>query len=86
MARKRSTGCASYKRGSGGQRLGVKVYGGAQVKTGGIIVRQKGTQFHPGMNVAKAKNDCLFALADGLVSFGHGRGGRRIVSVRPNPA
>ncbi len=59
------------------QRLGVKLYGGEMVRAGGIIIRQRGTKFSPGRGVAKAKDDTLFALVDGIVNFDP----RHIVSV-----
>ncbi|HVT64130.1 MAG TPA: 50S ribosomal protein L27, partial [Mycobacteriales bacterium] len=62
------------------QRLGVKRFGGQQVNAGEILVRQRGTHFHPGDNVGRGGDDTLFALAAGAVEFGHKRG-RRVVSV-----
>ncbi|EKA62223.1 50S ribosomal protein L27P [Janibacter hoylei PVAS-1] len=69
-------------RDSNAQRLGVKRYGGELVGTGQIIVRQRGTHFHPGDNVGRGGDDTLFALADGAVTFGSKRG-RKTVSVLP---
>ena len=63
------------------QRLGVKVSGGQPVRAGGIIVRQRGTRFHPGRNVGIGRDDTLFALADGVVLFD--RQGRRVNVVPP---
>ena len=63
-------------RDSNAQRLGIKVYGGQSVRAGGIIVRQRGTRYHPGRNVGIGRDDTLFALADGVVMFD--RQGRRI--------
>jgi large subunit ribosomal protein L27 len=60
--------------------LGIKVYGGQAIRAGGIIVRQRGTQFHPGRSVGMGRDHTLFALADGIVTFE--QGGRR-VSVQP---
>ena len=62
------------------QRLGVKVFDGTAVPAGAIIVRQRGTKFHPGDNVGRGGDDTLFALADGMVKFGS-RKGRRLVDV-----
>jgi len=63
------------------QRLGIKRYGGQPVKAGGIIVRQRGMRFTPGKGVARGKDDTLFALVGGVVSYN----GRRVVSVAPFP-
>ncbi|MDU0334687.1 50S ribosomal protein L27, partial [Enterococcus sp. 2CBP] len=64
------------------KRLGVKVYGGQQISAGGIIVRQRGTRFHPGVNVGVGKDHTLFALTDGKVQFGtKGALNKAIVSV-----
>ena len=75
-------GAASTKNGrdSNAQRLGVKRFGGEQVNAGEIIVRQRGTHFHPGANVGIGKDDTLFALSAGTVDFGTKRG-RRVVNV-----
>jgi len=67
-------------RDSTAQRLGVKVYDGTVVPAGAIIVRQRGTRFHPGHNVGRGGDDTLFATADGVVKFGT-RKGRRLVDV-----
>jgi large subunit ribosomal protein L27 len=75
MAHKKGQGSSRNGRESNSQRLGVKVYGGQSVRAGGIIVRQRGTHFHPGRNVARGKDDTLFALSDGVVMFD--RQGRR---------
>lgn len=69
MAHVKGTGTTSLGRDSQGQRLGVKLFGGEKAKKGGIIVRQKGTIFRAGQNVKRAKDDTLFALIDGIVSF-----------------
>ena len=69
MAHKKAAGSTSLGRDSAGQRLGVKLGEGQWVKTGMIIVRQRGTKFHPGINVKKAKDDTLFALANGFIKF-----------------
>jgi large subunit ribosomal protein L27 len=76
MAHKKGQGSTRNGRDSNAQRLGVKVYGGQSVRTGGIIVRQRGTKFHPGHNVKRACDDTLFAMVDGNVRFD--RGGRRV--------
>jgi large subunit ribosomal protein L27 len=59
----------------------VKRYGGERVLAGNILVRQRGTRIHPGRNVGRGGDDTLFALADGLVEFSTGRGGRKYVSI-----
>ncbi|MFM8931817.1 MAG: 50S ribosomal protein L27 [Gemmataceae bacterium] len=69
MAHKKGQGSSKNGRDSNSQRLGVKTYGGESVETGYIIVRQRGTKFHPGRNVGIGKDDTLFALADGVVEF-----------------
>ena len=76
MAHKKGQGSTRNGRDSHAQRLGVKVFGGQQVRTGGIIVRQRGTKFHPGRNVKRANDDTLFSLAEGVVQFD--RNGRRV--------
>jgi large subunit ribosomal protein L27 len=80
MSKTKGGGSTRNGRDSNAQRLGVKVFGGEDIRTGAIIVRQRGTRFHPGTNVGKAKDDSLFALADGVVQFGNYRG-RKAVSV-----
>ena len=69
---------------SAAQRLGIKVYGGQDIRAGGIIVRQRGTRYQPGRNVGIGRDDTLFALADGKVFFD--RGGRRVNVVAVSPA
>jgi len=81
MAHKKGQGSVRNGRESASQRLGIKVYGGARVQAGGIIVRQRGTRYHPGRNVGRGKDDTLFALADGVVLFD--RQGRRVNVVAP---
>jgi large subunit ribosomal protein L27 len=76
MAHKKGQGSSRNGRDSHSQRLGIKAYGGQTVTAGSIIVRQRGTQYHPGRNVGRGKDDTLFALAEGVVKFD--RGGRRI--------
>lgn len=79
MAHKKGQGSSRNGRESNSQRLGIKVYGGQSIRAGGIIVRQRGTRYHPGRNVGRGKDDTLFALADGVVTFD--RQGRRISIV-----
>jgi large subunit ribosomal protein L27 len=76
MAHKKGQGSVKNGRDSHSQRLGVKVYGGQAVPAGGIIVRQRGTKYHPGRNVGRGRDDTLFALAAGVVKFD--REGRRV--------
>ena len=76
MAHKKGQGSVKNGRESNSQRLGIKVYGGGVVRAGGILVRQRGTRYHPGRNVGIGRDDTLFALADGVVKFD--RQGRRI--------
>jgi large subunit ribosomal protein L27 len=83
MAHKKGGGSSNNGRDSNAKRLGVKKYGGEVVRTGGIIVRQRGTKIHPGENVGRGGDDTLFALADGSVSF-HKTRSRTTVSVVPS--
>ncbi|WP_419949081.1 50S ribosomal protein L27 [Candidatus Palauibacter sp.] len=80
MAHKKGVGSSRNGRDSNAQYLGVKRYGGERVIAGNILIRQRGTPFHPGRNVGRGRDDTLFALADGVVEF-HRRRGRRFVSV-----
>jgi len=80
MSKTKGGGSTRNGRDSAAQRLGVKVYDGGKVLPGGIIVRQRGTHFHPGLNVSRGKDDTLFATAAGKVKFG-ARKGRRLVDV-----
>ncbi len=80
MSKTKGGGSTRNGRDSNAQRLGVKVSGGSVVTAGSIIVRQRGTKFHPGVNVGKGSDDTLFALADGVVNFGERRG-RKLVNV-----
>ena len=80
MAHKKGAASTKNGRDSNAQRLGVKRYGGQQVGAGEIIVRQRGTHFHPGANVGIGKDDTLFALSAGTVDFGT-RKGRRVVNI-----
>ncbi len=76
MAHKKGQGSSKNGRDSQSQRLGIKVYGGGRVTIGSILVRQRGTRYHPGRNVGRGKDDTLFALAEGVVKFD--RQGRRV--------
>ena len=69
MAHKKGLGSSRNGRDSRGQRLGIKCFGGQPVKTGCIILRQRGTKFRPGVNVGRGRDDTLFALRDGVVRF-----------------
>ena len=82
MAHKKGVGSSRNGRDSNAKRLGVKRYGGEQIRAGGIIVRQRGTKFHPGRNVGRGGDDTLFATADGVVTFER-RVNRQLVSVYP---
>lgn len=82
MSKTKGGGSTKNGRDSPGQRLGVKVFDGTPVKSGAIIVRQRGTHFHPGLNVGRGKDDTLFATAPGSVKFGF-RKGRRLVDILP---
>ena len=86
MAHKKGVGSSRNGRDSNPQFLGVKRYGGEHVVAGNIIVRQHGTKFHPGLNVGKGKDDTLFALADGVVTFERKDRKRQKISVLPAPA
>ncbi len=83
MAHKKAGGSSRNGRDSAGRRLGVKKYGGESVVAGNIIVRQRGTRFHPGSNVGMGKDHTLFAVAEGRVNFRSRKGGRMFVSVLP---
>lgn len=80
MSKTKGGGSTRNGRDSNAQRLGVKVYDGGKVLAGAIIVRQRGTKFHPGNNVMRAGDDTLFATSDGVVKFGKRRG-RKLVDV-----
>ena len=80
MSSKKGVSSSKNGRDSNAQRLGVKRYGGELVGTGQIIVRQRGTHFHPGDNVGRGGDDTLFALAAGAVEFG-AKGGRKVVNI-----
>ena len=83
MAHKKAGGSSRNGRDSAGRRLGVKKFGGEIVVPGNILVRQRGTKFHPGTNVGMGRDHTLFALVGGQVSFEHKSGGRTFVSVEP---
>lgn len=82
MSKTKGGGSTRNGRDSNSQRLGVKVYDGTAVHAGTIIVRQRGTKFHPGENVGKGGDDTLFATANGVVKFDQ-RHGRKLVDVLP---
>lgn len=80
MAHKKGAASSRNGRESQSKRLGVKAYGGQAVKPGMILIRQRGTKLHPGLNVGKGGDDTLFSKTDGVVKF-HQMRGRRVVSV-----
>jgi len=82
MAHKKGEGSVKNGRDSQSKRLGVKIYGGQPAIAGNIIVRQRGTQYHPGKNVGVGRDYTLFALSDGLVEFRKGKGDKTFVSVQ----
>ncbi|HMS45137.1 MAG TPA: 50S ribosomal protein L27 [Alphaproteobacteria bacterium] len=82
MATKKAGGSSKNGRDSAGRRLGVKVFGGQQVVAGNIIIRQRGTSVHPGVNVGLGKDHTIFALSAGQVQFHYGAKGRKYVSVQ----
>jgi len=83
MAHKKGAGASRNGRDSRSKRLGVKKYGGEEVRVGNIIVRQRGMRIKPGTDVGMGKDYTLFANADGFVRFEHIQGGRKRVSVYP---
>ena len=83
MAHKKAGGSSRNGRDSAGRRLGLKCFGSESVVAGNIILRQRGTVYHPGMNVGIGKDHTIFATADGTVRFKRGTGGRTFVSVEP---
>ncbi|MBL7767547.1 MAG: 50S ribosomal protein L27 [Flavipsychrobacter sp.] len=83
MAHKKGEGSVKNGRDSQSKRLGVKIYGGQPAIAGNIIVRQRGTQYHPGKNVSVGRDYTLFATADGVVEFRKTRENKTIVSVSP---
>lgn len=84
MAQKKGGGSTKNGRDSHSKRLGVKRYSGEQVMAGNILIRQRGTEFHPGVNVGMGKDHTLFALTTGKVAFKLGRLGRQFVSIVAN--
>jgi large subunit ribosomal protein L27 len=84
MAHKKAGGSSRNGRDSAGRRLGVKKFGSEQVLAGNILIRQRGTQWHPGANVGMGKDHTLFALEAGVVAFAKKANGRTYVSVMPN--
>ncbi len=80
MSKTKGGGSTRNGRDSNAQRLGVKAFGGSTITAGTILIRQRGTRFHPGTNVGIGKDDTLFALKDGSVQFGERRG-RRVINV-----
>jgi large subunit ribosomal protein L27 len=83
MAHKKGGGSSRNGRDSRSQRLGIKKFGGERVRSGHIIIRQRGTHIHPGANVDKGRDDTLFATMDGIVVYDYLRRGVKRVSVRP---
>jgi large subunit ribosomal protein L27 len=81
MAHKKGGGSSRNGRDSQSQRLGVKRFGGQLVRSGNILVRQRGTRIHPGLNVGKGSDDTLFATSDGTVMYDFARGGKKRVNV-----
>ncbi|MDR2773106.1 MAG: 50S ribosomal protein L27 [Elusimicrobiota bacterium] len=81
MAHVKAQGSSTNGRDSNGQRLGVKIYGDQLAKAGAIIVRQRGTKYHPGLNVGMGKDNTLFAKAAGTVKFIKKAGDRRLVNI-----
>ena len=86
MAHKKAGGSSRNGRDTAGRRLGVKKFGGETVVAGNIIVRQRGTKWHPGTNVGLGKDHTIFALVDGKVTFATKSGGKSYVSVAPAQA
>lgn len=86
MAHKKGVGSSDNGRDSKSKRLGVKLFGGQFAKSGNIIVRQRGTRFHPGLNVGMGKDHTLFALIEGTVTFKKGRQDRTFVHIQPEVA
>lgn len=83
MAHKKGVGSSKNGRESESKRLGIKIFGGQQAIAGNIIVRQRGTKHHPGLNVGMGKDHTLFALTDGTVEFKKRRGDKSFVSIIP---
>lgn len=83
MAHKKAGGSSRNGRDTAGRRLGVKKFGGESVIAGNIIIRQRGTKYHPGANVGMGRDHTIFAIADGAVTFDKKAGGRVYVGVEP---
>lgn len=83
MAHKKGEGSVKNGRDSQSKRLGVKIFGGQPASTGNIILRQRGTAYHPGKNVGLGKDFTIFAMTDGLVEFRKTKGDKTVVSVNP---
>ncbi len=83
MAHKKGEGSSSNGRESHSKRLGVKLFGGQVAKAGNIIIRQRGTKYHPGNNVGLGKDHTIFALSDGIVEFRRRKNDKMFVSVVP---
>jgi len=83
MAHKKGEGSVKNNRDSQSKRLGVKIYGGQPAIAGNIIVRQRGTQYHPGKNVGVGKDYSIFSMIDGVVEFKKGKNNRTFISVNP---
>lgn len=81
MSTKASQGSVKNNRDSESKRLGIKRFGGERVDSGNILVRQRGTKYHPGFNVGRGTDDTLYAKSDGVVVFNRKSGGRKYVSV-----
>lgn len=86
MAHKKGVGSSKNGRESESKRLGIKIFGGQKAIAGNILVRQRGTQHHPGLNVGVGKDHTLFALTDGVVEFRKRQGNKSFVSVVPESA
>jgi len=83
MAHKKGMGSTKNGRDSNPKMLGIKAFGGEFVQAGAIVVRQRGTKFHPGDNVGRGGDDTLFATAPGTVRFARGKGNRKFVHIDP---
>ena len=81
MAHKKGVGSSRNGRDSESKRLGVKIYDGQVIRAGNIIIRQRGTRIHPGLNVGKGKDDTLFATSDGVVKFERVGRSKKVVNV-----
>ena len=83
MAHKKGVGSSKNGRESESKRLGVKIFGGQEADAGNIIIRQRGTKWHPGENVGIGKDHTIFAVIEGNVTYSQARGNRTVVSVSP---